>query len=63
MPPGSRTQDAVADLTERRPEVIRRLIERGVPPRALEVLLPGWELLIIEAGSARLATSQESAAS
>lgn len=35
--------DVIADLAERRPEVIRRLLERGVAPATLETLLPGWE--------------------
>lgn len=58
MARGSGTGEAVPDLTERRPEVVRRLLARGMPPRALEALLPGWELLVPEA-----ATPQESATS
>lgn len=61
MAPGSSTGEAVPDLTVRRPEVVQRLLARGVPPRALEALLPGWELLITEAGAPRLATPQEGA--
>lgn len=60
--PDSTAADDAADLTEHRPEVVRRLLARGVPPRALEALLPGWELLITEAATP-LATRQESAAS
>lgn len=55
--------DDMPDLTEHRPEVVRRLLARGVPPRALEALLPGWELLITDAGPPRLAVPQETAAS
>lgn len=40
--------DAVPDLTARRPEVVRRLLDRGVPPRTLQALLPGWEVAVRE---------------
>lgn len=36
-------EDVTADLAARRPEVLRRLLDRGVPPRTLQTLLPGWE--------------------
>jgi hypothetical protein len=36
-------QDVIADLADRRADVLRRLLDRGVPPRTLETLLPGWE--------------------
>lgn len=55
--------DAVPDLREHRPEVVRRLLARGVSPRVLEALLPGWELFITDAGPPRPAVPQESAAS
>lgn len=32
------------DLATRRPEVLQRLLERGVPARTLQTLFPGWEL-------------------
>lgn len=31
------------DLVARRPDVLRRLLERGVPARTLGTMLPGWE--------------------
>ncbi len=37
---GARTDE---DQQQRRMLVVRRLMEQGVPIRALEVLLPGWE--------------------
>lgn len=36
----------VETTEERRVELVRRLLERGVPVRALEALLPGWERAI-----------------
>lgn len=38
--------EAVPDLTARRPEVVRRLLERGVPVQTLRVMLPDWEPVI-----------------
>jgi hypothetical protein len=35
--------DVTTDLAARRADVLRRLLDRGVPPRTLETLLPGWE--------------------
>lgn len=43
-----RAQD---DHHERRMRVVRRLMEQGMPVRALEALLPGWEEAIAEAVS------------
>jgi hypothetical protein len=43
----------MTDLTARRAEVIRRLLARGVPPRALRALLPDWDPLIQEASAGR----------
>lgn len=63
MSPDSTEGDAVPDLAERRPEVVRRLLARGMPPRAIEILLPGWELLVTESGTLHPLTPQESAAS
>lgn len=63
MSTDSSAADAVADLTERRPEVVRRLLARGVPPRALEAVLPGWEVLLDQAEAPGPGGSQESAAS
>lgn len=37
------------DPVTHRTDVVRRLVERGVPVRALEALLPGWEGPIAEA--------------
>lgn len=34
--------EVVPDLTARRPEVVRRLLERGVPVLTLRVVFPGW---------------------
>lgn len=45
--------DAEPDLVARRPEVVRRLLARGVPPRTLEALLPGWEQVIGESAPTR----------
>jgi hypothetical protein len=33
----------VTDLTARRPDVVRRLLERGVPVTTLQTILPDWE--------------------
>lgn len=38
------------DLTERRPEVVRRLLDRGVPLRTLQALFPDWDRVLGEAG-------------
>lgn len=43
--------DAMPDLTARRPEVVRRLLDRGVSARALRALLPAWEPVIDQAVS------------
>ena len=43
--------DTVSDLTARRADVVRRLIDRGVPPRTLRALLPDGDPLIREASS------------
>lgn len=45
--------DTMPDLTARRPEVVRRLLERGVSVRALRALLPEWDLVIQEAARTR----------
>lgn len=37
------------DPVSHRTDVVRRLLDRGVPVRALEALLPGWEGPIAEA--------------
>lgn len=37
----------------RREEVVRRLLDRGMPLRALEALLPGWEDAIAAATAPR----------
>lgn len=39
------------DMTERRREVVRRLLDRGVSVPTLAALLPSWEPLIREAGT------------
>lgn len=49
-PPGDTT---VTDLTARRPDVLRRLIERGVPAHTLQTLLPDWEPFLVAALSER----------
>lgn len=33
----------MTDLTARRPDVLRRLLERGVPATTLQTILPEWE--------------------
>lgn len=33
----------MTDLTARRPDVLRRLIDRGVPADTLQTLFPDWE--------------------
>lgn len=45
--------DTMSDLTARRADVVRRLIDRGVPVRTLRALLPDWDPLIQEASSSR----------
>lgn len=52
IPPVPDPGDAMPDLTARRPDVVRRLIERGVPARALQALLPDWEVFIQDAAAA-----------
>lgn len=47
------TGDTMTDLTARRCDVVRRLLDRGVPPLALRALLPGWDPVIQEAVSGR----------
>ncbi len=37
------------DLNARREDVVRRLIERGVPERTLRALFPDWESMILAA--------------
>lgn len=49
--------DTGQEQHERRTEVVRRLMDQGVPVRALEALLPGWESAIADA----LASAHESA--
>lgn len=49
--PQTEGQPPMTDLTARRAEVIRRLLARGVPPRALRALLPDWDPLIREASA------------
>lgn len=49
----SEAEDLVGDpmidlVAARRPDVVRRLIEAGVPARTLRALLPEWESLIRE---------------
>lgn len=39
----------VIDLVARRPDVVRRLIERGVPAATLQTLLPDWESVVAAA--------------
>lgn len=43
--PVRRTSVSVAAV-QRRETVVKRLLERGMPLRALEALLPGWEDVI-----------------
>lgn len=45
--------ETMSDLTARRVDVVRRLLERGVPVRTLRALLPDWDPLIQEASSSR----------
>jgi hypothetical protein len=47
------TGETMIDLTARRCDVVRRLLDRGVPPLALRALLPGWDPVIAEAVSGR----------
>lgn len=39
---GQPAETTVPDLVARRPDVLRRLLERGVPPQALRTILPDW---------------------
>ncbi len=41
--------DVTVDLTVHRAEVLRRLLERGVPAATLGLILPGWEPFLAEA--------------
>lgn len=36
-------ESPVTDLASRRPEVLRRLLARGVPASTLQTILPDWE--------------------
>lgn len=47
--PGGVGQTAPLDpVRAHRPEVVRRLLDRGLSPAALEQLLPGWSELAEE---------------
>lgn len=43
---GPHTETPVPDLTARRPEVLRRLLERGVPAGTIQLLFPEWETVL-----------------
>lgn len=53
---GPSTENTVTDLTARRPDVIRRLLERGVPAETLQTLLPDWDVALADALSEPLPT-------
>lgn len=40
------TGEDMTDLAARRPEVVRRLLDRGIPSQTLKTILPGWEHVI-----------------
>ncbi|HEX2028401.1 MAG TPA: hypothetical protein VHF25_10425 [Nitriliruptorales bacterium] len=44
--------EVAADVAARRGDVLRRLLERGVPAGALRTLLPGWDDVITSATAA-----------
>lgn len=46
---GPSTETTVPDLTARRPDVLRRLLERGVPAETLQTLLPDWDVALATA--------------
>lgn len=46
-------EDVTADLAARRPEVLRRLLDLGVPHATLQLLLPGWEPFLAAAQDQR----------
>lgn len=52
---GPSTENTVPDLTARRPDVLRRLLERGVPAETLQTLLPDWDVALATALSEPLA--------
>jgi hypothetical protein len=45
-----RSEEDDLGVIERRPEVVRRLLERGIPTTVLVAMLPDWEPLLEEAG-------------
>lgn len=49
-------EDSATDLIARRPEVLRRLIDRGVPAQTLTTILPGWEPFLDAALAQRVAS-------
>lgn len=40
---GPDTETTVPDLIARRPDVLRRLLERGVPAQTIQLLFPDWD--------------------
>lgn len=42
-------EEDLPDLRARRPEVLRRLMDRGVPASALATILPDWEPFLADA--------------
>lgn len=43
---GTPTESTVPDLIARRPDVLRRLLERGVPARTIQLLFPEWDTVL-----------------
>lgn len=46
---GHHTENTVPDLIARRPDVLRRLLERGVPAETIQVLFPDWDTVLAAA--------------
>jgi hypothetical protein len=39
-------EDVIATVAHRRADVVRRLLDHGLTPGALQALLPGWEAFV-----------------
>lgn len=46
---GPHTETTVPDLIARRPDVLRRLLERGVPAQTIQLLFPEWDSVLTTA--------------
>lgn len=54
---GPHPETTVPDLAARRPDVLRRLLDLGVPPQTLRTLLPEWDAVLTDALSEPVPTA------